>query len=387
MKKKSMILVIIVGILIAIAVGFTIKQFKKEIDKAGSSKIENSVGDKEKKPEIRVEDEAETGKETEAEMQMELPTTQGTFDETAAVSVWTTSNLNLREQPDGNATVITVISKGTELKKATEENGWAYVKVDDNLGYVSTQYISDTKPEEKPVEEKPIENNETQPPSSIKTEAIPGQQRDPNNRVVVIDPGHQLRGDNAKEPNGPGSTTMKARVTSGTSGVATGVAEYILNLDISLKLKTELENRGYVVHMTRSTHDVNISNKERAEYANSVNADIAVRIHANGADPSVRGAETLAPSANNPYVSHLSNASISLSRHVINAYCAATGFINRGVKTNDTMTGINWSGVPVTILELGFMSNAEEDRAMQDAAIQNNMVQGIANGIDAYFGL
>lgn len=377
MKKKS-IVVIAIMIGLAIAAGAVIISNQKETDKTGNSKIENSAGDKDKKPEIIIGDGAESESVTEAEQQ----TPQITFDETTAVSAWTTSNLNLREQPGGNSSVITVISRGTEIKKASEENGWAYVKVGDNLGYVSTQYISDTKPEEKPVEE-----SVTQEANTSKVEAIPGQHRDPNNIVVVIDPGHQLRGDNAMEPNGPGSKTSKARVTSGTSGVATGVAEYILNLDISLKLKTELENRGYVVHMTRSTHDVNISNKERAEYANSVNADIAVRIHANGAGPSVRGAETLAPSANNPYVSHLSNASISLSRHVINAYCAATGFINRGVKTNDTMTGINWSSVPVTIIELGFMSNAEEDRAMQDSTMQNNMVQGIANGIDAYFGL
>ena len=247
---------------------------------------------------------------------------------------------------------------------------------------IPDESVSDTKTEEKPAEEKV-----TQVPNSLKVEAIPGQHRDPNHIVVVIDPGHQLRGDSNKEPNGPSSKTMKARVTSGTTGVATGVAEYVLNLDISLKLKAELENRGYVVYLTRTTHDVNISNKERAEYANSVNADIAVRIHANGAGPSVRGAETLAPTANNAYVSHLSKASMSLSREVINAYCAATGFSNRGVKNGDTMTGINWSSVPVTILELGFMSNAEEDRAMQDAIMQNNMVQGIANGIDAYFGL
>lgn len=377
MKKKS-IVVIAIMIGLAIAAGAVIISNQKETDKTGNSKIENSAGDKDKKPEIIIGDGAESESVTEAEQQ----TPQITFDETTAVSAWTTSNLNLREQPGGNSSVITVISRGTEIKKASEENGWAYVKVGDNLGYVSTQYISDTKPEEKPVEE-----SVTQEANTSKVEAIPGQHRDPNNIVVVIDPGHQLRGDNAMEPNGPGSKTSKARVTSGTSGVATGVAEYILNLDISLKLKTELENRGYVVHMTRSTHDVNISNKERAEYANSVNADIAVRIHANGAGPSVRGAETLAPSANNPYVSHLSNASISLSRHVINAYCSATGFINRGVKTNDTMTGINWSSVPVTIIELGFMSNASEDRAMQDSIMQNNMVQGIANGIDAYFGL
>ncbi|MBQ2923008.1 MAG: N-acetylmuramoyl-L-alanine amidase [Tyzzerella sp.] len=224
-------------------------------------------------------------------------------------------------------------------------------------------------------------------PQVPKVEAIPGQHRDPNSAVVVIDPGHQLRGDSAKEPNGPGSSTMKARVTSGATGVATKVAEYVMNLNVSLKLKTELENRGYTVYMTRYTHDVNISNKERAEYATSVEADIAVRIHGNGSsNSSVRGAETYAPSAKNPYVSHLSKASISLSRCIIDAYCQATGFKNRGVLTSDTMTGINWSTVPVTIIELGYMSNAQEDRMMQDETIQNNMVQGIANGIDKYFG-
>ena len=220
-----------------------------------------------------------------------------------------------------------------------------------------------------------------------KVEAIPGQHRDPNSAVVVIDPGHQLRGDSAKEPNGPGSSTMKARVTGGATGVATKVAEYVMNLNVSLKLKTELENRGYTVYMTRSTHDVNISNKERAEYATSVGADIAVRIHGNGStSASIHGAECYAPSAKNPYVSHLSKASVSLSKCIIDSYCQATGFKNRGVFTSDTMTGINWSTVPVTILELGYMSNAQEDRKMQDETIQNNMVQGIANGIDRYFG-
>ncbi len=379
MKKKSIVIIaIIIGLVVAIAASISIyKNNKKETKKTENIKVENSVEENEDTDEMiedtSIEGETDAEKETEAEQQ----TPQVTFDETTAVSVWTTSNLNLREQPDGTSDVITVISKGAEIKKASEENGWAYVKVGDNLGYVSMQYISDIKPEEKT------------PQASVtsKVEAIPGQHRDLNNIVIVIDPGHQLRGDNNKEPNGPGSTTMKARVTSGTTGVATGVAEYVLNLDIGLKLKTELENRGYVVHMTRSTHDVNISNKERAEYATSVNADIAVRIHANGAGPSVRGAETLTPSASNRYVSHLSKASMSLSKCIIDAYCAATGFKNRGVKNDDDMTGINWSSVPVTILELGFMSNAAEDLAMQDATMQNNMVQGIANGIDAYFGL
>lgn len=223
--------------------------------------------------------------------------------------------------------------------------------------------------------------------ATSKVEVIPGQHRDPNHAVVVIDPGHQLRGDSTKEPNGPNSSAMKARVTSGTTGVSTRVAEYILNLDISLKLRTELENRGYTVYMTRTTHEVNISNKERAQYATSVNADIAVRIHANGSENSgIRGVETYTPSEKNPYVSHMAKASRQLSQCIVNAYSAATGFKNRGVFASDTMTGINWSTVPVTIVELGYMSNAAEDEAMQNTAMQNNMVQGIANGIDAYFG-
>lgn len=326
--------------------------------------------------------EADEEKETshvsgEAEAEIE---NEDVLDESQAVTMKTTTNVNLRKEPNTDCEIIKVIARGTEIQKYSEENGWAKVKVGEDVGYVSAEFLVDPSQ----VVEEPVQ---TPAQNTPKVEAIPGQHRDPNSAVVVIDPGHQRSGDSTKEPNGPGSSTMKARVASGTSGVATGIAEYILTLDISLKLKTELENRGYTVYMTRTTHDVNISNMERAQYASSVGADIAVRIHANGAgSASVNGAETLAPSTGNPYVSHLAAASQSLSRCVIDAYCAATGFGNRGVKSNDTMTGINWSEVPVTILELGFMSNPTEDQVMQDATVQNNMVQGIANGIDAYFG-
>jgi N-acetylmuramoyl-L-alanine amidase len=237
-------------------------------------------------------------------------------------------------------------------------------------------------------EEQPVVPEKEEAPKEEKVEWIPGQHRDANKMVVVIDPGHQLKGDSAKEPNGPGSTTMKARVTSGTTGVATRIPEYVMNLAVSLKLKAELENRGYTVYMTREVHEVNISNMERAKYAETVSADIAVRIHGNGStNQSVHGAEVYVPSTSNPYVSHLAKASNSLGKYIIDEYCKTTGFKNRGVFTSDTMTGMNWSTVPVVIIELGYMSNAEEDVKMQDETIQNNMVQGIANGIDLYFGL
>lgn len=377
-KYKIMLAIAIVVIFVLIIAGIMITSHNR-LDKQADHSVETSkVKDAEKDNEPGdLKDDAEnaagtTETEGTANQEQELDALQ-------AVAIKTTTNVNLRKEPNTDCEIIKVISRGTELQKYTEENGWAKVKCGEDIGYVSAEFLA----EPSQVSEEPVQNVTT----TTKVEAIPGQHRNPNSAVVVIDPGHQRSGDSTTEPNGPGSSVMKARVSSGTTGVSTGVPEYILNLDISLKLKTELENRGYTVYMTRSTHDVNISNIERAQYASSVGADIAVRIHANGStSSSVSGAETLAPSANNPYVSHLAAASQSLSRCIVDAYCAATGFKNRGVIASDTMTGINWSKVPVTILELGFMSNAAEDQMMQDGNMQNNMVQGIANGIDAYFG-
>ena len=188
------------------------------------------------------------------------------------------------------------------------------------------------------------------------------------------------------EPNGPGSSEMKAKCTSGTQGTYSGVPEYQLNLEVSLQLKDELEQRGYQVVMTRTDNETAISNMERAQYAAAQGAEIYVRIHANGDDShTASGALTMSPSQNNPYIPQLFEQSDRLSRCIIDSYCAATGFQNLGTQYTDTMTGINWSTVPVTILEMGFMTSQNDDLKMNDAEFQKTMVQGIANGIDSYF--
>ena len=210
---------------------------------------------------------------------------------------------------------------------------------------------------------------------------------DSTGNIVCIDPGHQAGADSSLEPNGPGSSIMKARVTGGTSGVTTGVSEYQLTLTIGELLKTKLQERGYTVYMTRESADVNMSNMERAQYATSVGANITIRLHADGStNSSVNGASALCPGASNPYIANLSADSSKLSSCILNAYCQATGMNQRGVMANDTMTGINWSTNPVTILEMGFMTNSTDDINMESAEYQGNMVNGIANGVDAYFG-
>ena len=205
-------------------------------------------------------------------------------------------------------------------------------------------------------------------------------------KIVGIDPGHQQRGDSSTEPNGPGSTTCKAKVAGGTCGVATGKPEYQLTLEVAKKLKTELWNRGYQVIMTRTKNDINISNKERALLINESGADICVRIHADGATSSARGATVLCPSASNRYISKLHSKSKKLSEALIRAYCSKTGLRNRGISYRDDLTGTNWSTIPTTLIELGFMTNATEDRFMASASGQKKMVTGMADGIDAYFG-
>ena len=210
-----------------------------------------------------------------------------------------------------------------------------------------------------------------------------------NGHIVGIDPGHQGYNIDMSdlEPMGPGSSEMKAKATTGTQGSYSGVPEYQLNLDISLKLKSVLEQRGYQVVLTRMDNDTAISNKERAEYAAAQGAEIYVRIHANGDDsPTVSGALTMAPSPDNPYIPQLSEESVRLSQCILDSYCTVTGFQNLGVQYYDNMTGINWSTVPVTILEMGFMTNEYDDMHMTDASFQDTMVEGIANGIDSYFG-
>ena len=190
--------------------------------------------------------------------------------------------------------------------------------------------------------------------------------------VIVIDAGHQAHGNYEEEP----------------VGVSTGVEEYELNLEVALKLQAELEDRGYQVIMIRDKNDVDISNSERAKVANDNNADAFLRIHAIGSDNSTdAGMMTICQTAENPYNGELHEKSYALSEKILDSMVEATGANRERVWETDTMSGINWAKVPTTIIEMGYMSNPEEDEKLNSDDYQDEIVQGIADGLDQYFNI
>ena len=197
---------------------------------------------------------------------------------------------------------------------------------------------------------------------------------------IGIDPGHQAHGNSERETVAPNSSEKKAKVSSGTSGVATGIAEYVTVLEISLKLREALEAQGAEVYITRETHDVDISNQERAKLMNDYGVDLVLRIHCDGVDNRSKNGIALYCSRSNA----IAEESYRAAEAILPAVCAATGAKENGIVSNDNYTGQNWSEVPCLMVECGFMSNPDEDRLLNDEDYQWKLAKGLTEGIIGY---
>ncbi|GLV62723.1 N-acetylmuramoyl-L-alanine amidase [Bacillus mycoides] len=252
---------------------------------------------------------------------------------------------------------------------------------------IQTNEQVEHKQEEVPAEEKKEETTPVQPTEQLmqnneqKVESKEKQEK----FLVVIDPGHQQKANLNLEPIGPGATTQKYKVTDGTTGVVTNKREAVLVLEMAFILKEKLEAKGMQVLMTRTSHEVDISNKERATFANDHKANLFLRLHADGSEnPNQSGFAVLTPAEGSPFTKEIYAESLQISQTIVNKMRENNQVKVNGIKFRDDLSGFNWAKVPGVLLELGFMSNPEEDKKLSDPQYVNSLLQSVTDSVDEY---
>ena len=274
--------------------------------------------------------------------------------------------------------IVSLMAFGCSNSAAPSDTSSGYTKSDSKDK--SSNNNQDNSKDNKSQENNSKDNNKSQETANTQTVNKKNGQY-----VICIDPGHQTKGDMSQEPVAPGSSEKKFKVSWGTQGVATKIPEYELTLSASKILKKDLEQMGFKVIMTRETNDVHITNSERAIFANDNNADLVIRIHADGSDDSsTTGASLHIPSQDSQYTSKIYPESNECAK-LISLQMKQDGFKVNSIYQRSDLTGFNWSKVPVVLVEMGFMSNPEEDQKMAETSYQEKMMKSVAEGAQSYF--
>ncbi len=237
--------------------------------------------------------------------------------------------------------------------------------------------LEDVEPEP----EQPAAQDETPAsPQSGEGVAESSGEEDLTGFTICLDPGHGITSESKQEAVSPLSSETKPAYVSGAVG--NSQTEEELNLAVAEKLKMKLEAKGASVIMTRTTHEAAVSNIERAEMANEAGADLCVRIHADGSEnPNIHGVSVLVPAGSLLAAPEITGPSRAAAQSVHDAMIRATGAEDHGLVERTDLTGFNWSKVPVILVEMGFLSNAEEDAKMATDAYRETLAEGMYRGI------
>ena len=203
--------------------------------------------------------------------------------------------------------------------------------------------------------------------------------------TVCIDPGHQLTFCGGIEPIGPGLSGNKAIVFGMAEGIVTKRKEAAVVLEVGLQLRDLLLQRGAKVVMTRDVMDKTLSNLERADIANSAEADITLRLHGNAIRNHARKGIVVYGPLHSDYAKALADIATyqAWGQALLDSMLKTTGAQRGGAGLTDQYVGSNWCKMPVFLVEMGFMTNIQDDLLLSDPDYQQKLCQGMADGIEA----
>lgn len=194
----------------------------------------------------------------------------------------------------------------------------------------------------------------------LNAEAIaPGDGTDADGGLttVVIDAGH-----GGKDP-GASSITKKK--------------EKDFNLAVALKVQQLLLEQGPSINvvMTRES-DTYPTLQDRVKIAENANADIFISIHANSGPATATGVET--------YYTRSESAGLAkvMHKHLVES----SGLPDRKVRTQ-SLHVTRETTMPAVLLECGYLSNKNDEALLYTEEFQNNVAQGIVDGIKEYLGV
>ncbi len=272
------------------------------------------------------------------------------------------------------------LKAGVELERTGTKENWTRVLVNGASYYVPSTMVTDT-------DVKWATENDVQRVS----------------HVIFIDPAKQITEDSGLESVTPIKTgetesgqvlystvtdasRSKARMSAAAVGTSTGTFEYDITLAVAEEMQSELQHRGYTVVLSRTTSNVNLSNAERAQMANEAHADIYIRLEAGkSVDHNTTGMIGFITTSNNPDTSSNYRKHFELVYDLLKEATEGTGAKRLGIFETDDMACLNYADMPAAVINMGFLSNPDDDMNLTSADYQKKMAKSLVDGVDFYF--
>ncbi|GEK33294.1 N-acetylmuramoyl-L-alanine amidase family protein [Kurthia sibirica] len=241
-------------------------------------------------------------------------------------------------------------------------------------------------PKKEPTVQKKLAVVDQPQSTTVKKPQMPIKKKERAMRIV-IDAGHQRYADYRLERVGPQSNKWLPSMPPSSYGVTTGQAEHQLTLDVAKNMQQQLKKKGYEVFLTRQKNVIALTTMERAKIAKKHKADLYISLHADGASkPNAQGMYIIMPGKSNPYTKHIYKESAQVGKSILKATKKKSipTYLN-GENYSADLATLNWSSMPVVLVELGYLNNVKDDRRLATKSYQQKLSTGLIVGIDNYF--